>query len=432
MLEHVGRHPQLAPTESVNATNPSVSNKHGESTDSIASSGTSKSHHVTPADFPVLPPPVMMFWFGSDETIKIQKVGSHKIEGASAASLELQAGMNQIALNVLDAWSKSIHDQNEMIKRELNSESHKQKEAEKGKLGFEAYLNTLSPDQRNNMIEFNRFSKAANANEGFAVGLDDVISKAKSGDPAYAQLVVPLAGAAITNGINVAVPSVPGTVAVGAVDVKPIKEGVDSVLGQVSSSYSVDLAPMASFFINRAGNFAAIQTFPVAAGANAPKIDYEYARNYAHQILKEVNGSDFNSFAMAIITHSMPQGEQIDPKKRTTLIRLLKVAMLSTGLAFLYKMETSFKGKGGGVTGKEFVDLIKGNIPVKENDPKFALIESIKSLLGPPMSATEKDQVLASISGWVDSSKDLGLIKVSPLFNNLRMDTGSSTVAVAA
>ena len=42
MLEHVGRHPQIAPTESVNATNPAASNKHGESSDSIAQAAHQK------------------------------------------------------------------------------------------------------------------------------------------------------------------------------------------------------------------------------------------------------------------------------------------------------------------------------------------------------------------------------------------------------
>lgn len=438
MLDRVERGSQeVAPTGPVHST-ASVSSKKGKSSDSIEKSGKDESSpRITPADFPELPPPTMMFWFGQNETMVVQNLGTKKVDSVGAipagiVALELQRKMYEIGTQVLDAWSKSIHETNEMIKRELKSQSYREKQAEKGNLGYEAYLNTLTPDQRANMIESNRLTHVGRIHEGFAQGLDDIISKAKAGDPAYMQLVVPLAGAAISNGVRVDVPSVPGTMAIGSVNVMPIKEGVDSVLGQVASSYSVDLATVATFFVNRAANFATIMTFPAGAGTNAPKIDYEFARNYAKQILKEVNGSDFNSFAMAIITHSTQEGEKLEPKKVTTLIRMLKVAMLSTALAFLYKMESSFGGKGGGIGGKEFVSLLDGTIPVKEGDPKYALVESINELLGPPMSPVEKNQVLATLSNWVDSSQGLGLIKVSPLFENLRMDRGAATIAVAA
>jgi hypothetical protein len=424
MVDAIGKNDQTLATNSVGPTASSgaVTKTEGKTSDSIGKSANSAgSDKNSVSDSPELQAAQYILWFNANNQLSIQNYGSsggsgkgtsQSIEAVNPAlfKLQLQNDMNAIVLSVLDAWSKSIHQNAQAQNRDENSERHRIELESTDRAGHEAYLATLTPDQKTNMIESNRLTSVGvsvgKTNEGFAQGLDDILSKAKAGDPTFSAAVPFIAGAAV---------------AIGATETNPINTAVGSIVAQVAPSYSVDLSTLSNLYVNLSINVATAQTIASSPGSKNQKIDYDFAKNYAQQILKEVNSSDFNSWAMAIVTHKTEGGAAVDEKSLKGAVAKLKIAMLSTALALLYQMETSYQGKGGGITGGEFVALINGEIPVGQEDPKSSLITQIRGLLESPLSQNESDHILATVSSWIDnSSKGLSLTKVSPLFDAMR------------
>lgn len=383
--------------------------------DSVSSgSGAKNSSGGVLADSPELQQAMYIFWFSNNQIIVqpyTHKTEETTVQSINALNFEINSKIDEITINVLTEWSKSIKEQVDADRREEKSEHHKRDLEERLKAGYEAYLSTLSFLQRLNSIETNTLTGVALPQGGFVAGLDDIINKSREG----LNDITPFVTGAVLS-------VVPGSVAVNAMQVDPLSQGVASIMGQITPAYSVDLSSLATLFINGAVNLAAVQTFPVAPGSTNAKIDYEFANKYSQEILKIVSGSDFNNWAMAIITHQIGAGEQMDDKYVADLTGKLKLSMLSTALSFQYYMESSFKGKGGGITGVEFQDMINGKILLAQDDPKKELVDQIRSLLS---SQSDPQSILAKIGDWIDSSaKGLNLTKVSPLFNLLKLDAG--------
>jgi hypothetical protein len=396
-------------------------------TDSISKSTASHSGSSAPAiDSPELEQAAYIFWFGNNQML-LQNYEGGAIEelNPKIVAMQLKNDMMAITQTVLDQWTKSVHEQGEAMRRELKSQQY-QAEIERNSLNYETYLKTLSTDQRLNVEEFNRFNPASAPPPHMEATqkLDEVLSRTRN-DPTFTDASPFILGSAINSTARTDVPPAVGQLNVGPLDVTPIRDGVNSVLGSVATSYSVDLAAVASLYATGAMNLAAINTFPVAAAAEPPKIDYEYARNYAKQILKVVNDSEFNSFAMAIISHTTPEDQRLDQGQVAALTRHLKISLLSTALAFLHSMETSFKGVGGGIKGPEFMALVQDGAPVDLNDPKGQLISQIRDELS--QVPGQSSQILASIDAWLDQTNNIGLMKVSPLFNMMRADNPVAT-----
>jgi hypothetical protein len=411
-------------------SNAPVGHNKGSSSDSVGkSSSSSSSNKAVLAESPELQEAMYILWFSNNQMI-VQPYGNNK-ENTSAVSaagqvnpiaLEVQNKMHQIAISVLDAWSKSIKEQADADKREEKSDKHQVQLAENLKAGFSAYLSTLTYIQRSNLAEFNTLTGVGIPKEGFVEGLDEVLLKSKTGSADYSAAIPFISGSVLS--------AVPGSVAVTSMQTTPITTGVEGVMSQITPAYSVDLSSMANLYINGSMNMAALRVFEVAPGAPASKMDYQFARNYAQEILKSVSGSDFNSWAMAIITHTIEPGQQMDDKYVADLTGKLKISMLSTALSYLYQMESSFKGAGGGVTGQEFQDLVMGKMALAENDPKTPLVNQIRYLLALQDNPTE---ILQKIGHWIDdSAKGLNLTKVSPLFNMLKLESGGLESVTAA
>jgi hypothetical protein len=395
--------------------------------DSISKSSASDGGKSAPAiDSPELEQAAYIFWFGNNQML-LQNYEGNSVEELTPkiVAMQLKNDMMAITQKVLDEWTKSIHEQGEQMLRKLKSQQY-QNERERNSLNYESYLKTVSTEQKLNLEEFNRFNPAAAAppHVEATLKLDEVLSRTQN-DSKFVDASPFILGSAINSTARTDVQPAVGQLNVGPLDVTPIRDGVNSVLGSVASSYSVDLAAVASLYATGAMNLAAINTFPVAAAAEPPKIDYEYSRNYAKQILKVVNDSEFNSFAMAIISHTTPEDQQLQKGQITALTRYLKIALLSTALAFLHSMETSFKGVGGGIKGPEFMALMQNDGPADLNDPKGQLISQIKDELS--QVPEQSSQLLASIDAWLDQTNNIGLMKVSPLFNMMRVDNPVAT-----
>src|SRR5262249_22569429 len=94
--------------------------------------------------------------------------------------LQEQNALMAIGVKVLNAWAASLKQEAAAVRRELKSDHHREQLAEHGKAGFEAYLNTLTPEQREQVLHHSRLDHLAKMDEGMAQGLGDYLTRIKS------------------------------------------------------------------------------------------------------------------------------------------------------------------------------------------------------------------------------------------------------------
>ena len=394
----------VSPTEPSSPTGaqPPVTSKGGghSSSDSVGKSSSTTTDNAILAESPELKSAVYMLWISNGQ-ITLQPLSTDAKDGIKSISLEFSEANRKAVTNMLDEWSKSIAETSKSAKDEEKSQKHIEKMEENLKAGYEAYLSTFTQTQRAYMIDFNTLTGVPIITPGLGQGLQDLISKANAGSDE----IIPFMSGAMMSAMT-------GTLAINSMQTAPITGGVGEILSQIAPAYSVDLSSLANLYINGGINLAAVQTLFFTPGASSANIDFEFGKNYAHQVLKLVKGNDFNSLVMAIVTHDVEGGATMDDKYVADAINKVKIAMLATALSFLYFTET------GGITGKEFKDLYHGKIKLGKDHPANKLVNILKDLIG------EQDAIITSISSWIDvSGKGLNLTRVSPLFNQLKQDS---------
>lgn len=347
----------------------------------------------------------------------------HAISG-DAFLMQVQSRMDEVCLQVLNAWTESVHKQAEETKREMKSEAYRQWEKVHGHAGYEAWLNTLSPEQRLEVQKFPHFDKITGVSNGITGLSDHLVKMRASHDPKFTQELPFLTAAIIMSG---ALTPVPDTVSTQIL-VQPLKDASDRVLFQYAPNYAAELGYLGALMMSGSSTLALGLTLPRAA-AEPPEIDYEFAKNYAETILSLVNGSEFNSLAMALYTTRIDSGERISEERVSQLVKALKLVLLGLALSLLFKTETSFKGKGGGITGEDFLQMVHGNEKLLDSDLKKSLVAAIAEA----SEGWDSSKLINHIAAYVDQSrKSSDLIDVAGVLKNISFDQEAAGSVFAA
>ncbi len=393
----------------------------GDTVESIKDKAAGKT--ATTADSPDLSQAQwLLWWAASSNQYTLQSVPANtdsSIQSVSSinpglAVLKEENAMMAIGVKALNAWGESLQKEAKEVRRELNSVQHQERQAESGKAGFEAYIQTLTPDQRDQAIHHSRLEKLANIDEGLAQGLGDYVNQIKtenSGDHNLAFMLGTLSVGAPTRFDAVSGPQV---VAGAQTLINPIGGVADHVLPQVMPSYSVEMGSLATMFGVGTVYFTMGQTVAGGVVPTDPSFTNKFAQNYAQQVLKTINGSEFNTLALAMVTVSAAKGEPLSKKRQTELINAVKAVMLSSALILLYKTESSFKGQGGGISEVEFADLVNGKM--NREDMASYLGGKINALFG-TMPKEEANVLFAGLQSYVATNpKTSSLVDLDAVF----------------
>lgn len=362
---------------------------------------------------------------GGASATSVKGVGSQPIS-TEAFLMQTQLKVDQICVNVLNAWSESIHQQGEEIKREMKTEAYRHWQDVHGHDGYESWLNTLSPEQRLQVETYPHLDKASNIHEGISGSLSDYLVKIKtSDDPKLSQNLPFITAAVVVTGVT---SQVPDTVSTSQILVQPIKDASDRILTHYAPNHAAELGYLGTLVMTGSSYFALGQTVP-KAGDEPAVINFEFAKNYAQKVLSVVNGSEFNSLAMAIYTNRIEGGEKLSEERVQELAKGLKIVLFSTALALLYKTESSFKGQGGGITGQEFAALVGGNPGLADSQLKKDLVAGIAEA----GANWNSGPLISSITAYVDQArKSSDLIDIGGLLNNIAYDQEAAGSVFAA
>lgn len=412
-----------SPDTILSATTSSTSPITSTTPDTITKS-TAKAAAKNPAAYnPELLQGMFLLWSMGSNSLALQNLagGAEATTVKSANSIDTAAFLAQtqlkyeeICTNVLTAWSNSIHQQNEEIKKEMKSQAYQEWEKVHGHDGYESWLNTLSPEQRLQVQTYPHLDKTSNILDG----LNDYLVKIKTSQDLKLNQDLPFITAALMTAGTFS--ALPDTVSTTQILVKPLKDAGDKILTQYAPNQAAELGYLGALFMNGASYFALGQTV-AKTGAPEKEINYEFAKNYGQKVLSLVNGSEFNSMAMALLTNRIEGGETLSEERIQNLVMSVKIVMLSTALALLYKTESSFKGVGGGITGVEFTGLVNGNEKLADSQLKKDLVNEIA--VARDRMPDNGTRLITGLSVYVDqarSSKDL--IDVGGILNNLVYD----------
>lgn len=207
-------------------------------------------------------------------------------------------------------------------------------------------------------------------------------------DTAYAAAAVGM----VVESLNSAAP------AIAASHVK--NDAVLQTFQQVTPSYAVDLSLVVQANNAMAINLGMIQTLKQAAvnGGDPEENTKQFGENYAAQVVSFVNGDQFPNFVLSIIAHRADQGQPMNADQRDALVLKAKAVWLASALALLYKLGSSYKGEGGGITGEEFMALVKGDLEATPGQK--LLIGQLKQVLD---ELPEGDQLLSHFASSLGS-----------------------------
>lgn len=427
---------------------PASSTGVGSTPDTISSSSSSGKKKSPVAYSPELLQAMFLLWsMGGPNAFALQQLsgggsatsiggvnsGGHAISG-DAFIMQTQAKMDEICLKVLNAWTESVHKQAEETKREMKTEAYRHWERVHQHAGYKAWLDTLSPEQRLQVQTYPHLDKVAGISDG-VTGLSDFLVKMKTNhDPKVSQDLPFLTAAVIMGG---ALTPLPDTVSTQIL-VQPLKDASDKILYQYAPNHAAELGYLGALMMTGSSYFALGLTVPKAAAPPA-EINYEFAKNYAQTVLSLVNGSEFNSMAMALYTTRIDSGEHIGEERISQLVKALKLVLLGLALSLLYKTESEFKGKDGttvegGITGKEFLALIKPNkTQYEEGLVDSDLKKQLVAAIAEASAGWDSTKLIHHIAAYVDNSKKASdLIDIGGVLKNISFDQEAAGSVFAA
>jgi hypothetical protein len=326
------------------------------------------------ADSPVLVPPELLLWLNMLSLSPTMPEDKNSVENVLAAA-ELK--QQEIVINMLTAWNKSVQEDAKRAKENMKEYAKKMEEiqsarhdkeikAERGSgaqstaVEHERWLKALTPEER---TQFEALSSTYNGLQN-RYNFDNAVSSQVN---ATVSSVSSSSGGGVVSGAAYQTAMV-GFIAMQLGSSSPL-EGVtgasDSIMQTFQKAvptYSVDLGTIVSANNLITINLAVTQTLKAAAqegGADEKKLESKFASQYAQEVIQSINGDEFPNFVLSIMAHSMDRGEPLNAKQRDDLISQAKVVWLSAAMALLYKLSTSYKGEGGGITGEEFMAMLE-------------------------------------------------------------------------
>lgn len=335
---------------------------------------------------------------GNDEVSKIDP---------AAFKLEVENKLNAICINMLNAWSKSIADEGKRMREEQRSEGYQRWEQEHLKAGYEAYLKTLSPEQRLRVLEYPNYDKMVGLNDATSSMLTSYVEHLRHDPKASDNL--PFLTSAITIGLSTRfdyamLPSSDNN----PIGINPIRDASSQVLQGAGPNAAELGGYLGGLIIQAASLNATAQALMVPAKAPDEVVGKKFAQAFARNILSEVSGPGFAALAAGLYATQAEKGEGVSQERFTGLLR---ASLLATGFSLLYATEPSLtvdqgtRVVGRTMNGLDFTAIANREVDLsnasKQMQEMYAILTRSIDELG-----SDKGTFIASFASFVDNTPD--------------------------
>lgn len=155
-------------------------------------------------------------------------------------------------------------------------------------------------------------------------------------------------------------------------------------------------------------------------GKVGPKKNATFAKNYAMDIQKLVEGKKLDHFVLNTCINAERSGKVLTDARIEQLTAMVKLVHLVSAIAVIYWIETK------NLTAQEIADMISGKMQLPEKDIRLPLLQLIQKQLAliPP---EEKQKVLRGLLEYIDSKPKVDdLMEPSQVFDNLNTFIGGT------
>jgi hypothetical protein len=316
---------------------------------------------------------------------------SHNISatsGVSASGILSMAGkFHEIVMNVLDSWNDSIKKQAEEARQSEKSPSR---------------LAKLDTERRNRLGLIQTV-------KNYADQLKVDHNQAMLGSLTSALVITgAFIGIAATNTVNVA-----STLLVAVTP--QINFAVDyskQAVSGIGDDFRAQLGLLGAWAMGTMMHYSTVDI--LADKINGKPVDERVlADKYATKVLQLINSNQLNQFISGMLANKTDdKGQPLTDERREQLSAILKLVLLSSALAAVYKSKT------GKITAQEFLDLVNGKMRPEDGVEKqlvSALADQMKLML-----PDEKAKILNALSDYMDSDPKLkSFLDVGKTFDDI-------------
>lgn len=352
------------------------------------------------AGVPLLPPPAI------NASLHL---GSHGIDYDTIASM-VNSAQDEICISMLNQWNKSLQEESERRREELNSPRYlawqemnsasyianvETQASLKGKAtDFHSFLNSLTPVDRLEEIQSNQ---NYTLRVGLANGLENYQQSVNSGDAGD----VPFVAACFVIGASFIGDFTPilNTVSTGQLVINPqitfVKDTISQFQMMIPSDCRAELGLIGALFMTGAINYAETANV-VSAAKGAKHDDKTLAKNYAEKIIELARSNVLDGFIGGMLVDKMEGSEKMSSERKSQLISIFKIIVLATAIGALYTADTKW------ITGKEFADLLKGDLKV-DPDSQLSILAQLINLELSKLPDDESLQMKAALFAYMDT-----------------------------
>lgn len=323
------------------------------------------------ANIPMLPFPANLVEKGSD-VAAIGGVTGTKNE----FMMEIALKMDAIKVQILNGWQKNLEEIAKMTEQELKSPRYlawqqqqsiayvanvETQSAIKGSLAsFQSFLNSLAPTDRIQEMDSNQQYMLR---VGLANGLENYQQSVNSGSAAAAEALPFVAASMIIGGAFIGqFAAKPAIDAAANPHIQFMQDSINLFVPLIPSDMRAELGLLGALFASGAlATAGASNLAELAKGGKAPN-DHELAIKYSENIVQLLNNGVISSFVLGSMKNKMDGTNPLSEERKQELLSMVKISLLTTVVGALYKANTKW------ITGQEFLDLIKGNMKLKEVD----------------------------------------------------------------
>lgn len=336
--------------------------------------------------------------------------------------MQFQLGMAQIVCEMLTNWNKTIQEEGERVRVEMNSPAYRTwvelhstkyiveedlkagtdlKKASKSAYEQQAALTTGSLEQRDRYLGLeeryyqlaglsslisltvhNAEATSSSRSNSENSSINPTRSAAGADHGAYSPASTMATSLAIGAGFISAFSQVPDVASSSQIEVRTIQDAWNNINtnndllsqngGWFSAMWGVGLVYQLS-----AQNIAELG----AGYQKGPHKDLEFAKGYAQSLINSLEGNAFNITLMALLTPMIEKSPEAKAQASPEVLALKgKLVLLALALALVYKLELKSQDPNAKIDESTFAAMLKGTINFSRDD-KFETAELKRQLV---------------------------------------------------
>lgn len=168
----------------------------------------------------------------------------------------------------------------------------------------------------------------------------------------------------------------------------------------VPSNMAAELGLIGALFATGALYRAKLDNLAEAAGTGTKPMKLDDAKQYAEKIIATINSPGFKYFADGALINKMSGSEALTEARKAELLAIVKLVMLSSALALIYKVEAQKNSS------QEFLSMIRGDpslgdVIFKAGDIRAKLVNEMRKNLASLQDPAERTRILEALGEYM-------------------------------